>query len=845
MSYIIKNTSGLINTRITDTGRLKMSQGNFNVSYFQVGDSEVSYDKVSVNYNQVNSFVLTPPFGSQNSDGIPQSNKQNVKYPYYVDNIGKNTYGIPYMDSTVESVFNRAPLRGFFSGNTTASTINWSALTSNNYVKTSNYLVNPLSLNGTNEITLIYSGCNTSSFGGYEVGDFITIYFDGLGCENCSCTNLPTPTPTTSQGTTPTPTLTPSVSSGHINCVSPTPTPTPTKTECLTPTPSRQCPAPPEPVCLMSLYSCYPILTYRIIGICENKITLDRTTPDFGLINNKCCFRALVYPKSMTELYDSVTPSPHWGDGVINYETLCDVDNFDVKIWNMNIPWTENPAGLLPTQYEDYTYFGSVNYIGSKEYFGYNSNLGQTFYVNSVLSAETTDTYYYNSFDEVIKVEPEEQKTIAIIHYTNQTIDFFYGEKFALEPYDPVNTNNTTGQARNFKLYIPWIMWHKNPQCCFGSTFWVDPPGFDNENLFEVHYMESNQNNNMNNPGLRYYHLWDTHPNNNGLPSRIGKVFPDSQTIIIDDEEIVAALSYKSNRNWTLPAPQVSLITPNICDTTSSTINGILTGNNETMYITYRISNDYGFTNSLHCNYYVKIVGNNNDCFPDTSKNVAIRFAGEFGCLVVPGYNPTTTTTTLNPIITTTTTLNPIVTTTTTLCPTCDIPNGFYGTKFEVLAQKVPTGTRPDPSKWKLIDFTNNISGQTINGYITEDSLTGTTFIVTESLYNSAPFYDLNQYIDLTPIGNVGPKLNFGDEYYFYGGIETDIQATIYEMMYKINLNYTEFQKTSNPTWKSGTNSYITEIALLDDKKDVLVVSKLQSPVLRQGIQQFLVKFDL
>ena len=139
MSYIIKNTSGLVNTRITDTGRLKMSQGNFNVSYFQVGDSEVSYDKVSVSYNQVNSFVLTPPFGSQNSDGIPQSNKQNVKYPYYVDNIGGNTYGIPYMDSTVESVFNRAPLRGFFSGNTTASTINWSALTSNNYVKTSSH----------------------------------------------------------------------------------------------------------------------------------------------------------------------------------------------------------------------------------------------------------------------------------------------------------------------------------------------------------------------------------------------------------------------------------------------------------------------------------------------------------------------------------------------------------------------------------------------------------------------------------------------------------------------------------------------------------------------------------
>ena len=844
MAYIIKNTSGLVNTRMTDTGRLKMSQGNFNISYFQIGDSEVSYDKVSSTYNQANSFVLVPPFGSQNSDGIPKSNKQNVKYPYYVDGNDGNTYGIPYMDSTVENVFNRAPLRGFFTGNTTASTITWSALTSNNYVKTSNYLVDPFSLNGTNEITLVYSGCNTSTIGTFDVGDFITIYFDGFGCHNCGCTNLPTPTPTASQGSTPTPTPTPSATSGTINCASPTPTPTPSKTQCLTPTPSRQCPAPPEPVCLMSIYSCYPILTYRIIAVCENKITLDRSTPNFGLLSNECCFRALIYPKTMTELYDSITPSPHWDNDVINYETICDVDQFDVKIWNMNIPWTESPAGLLSTQFEDYTYFGSVNYIGSKEYFGYNSSDGQTFYVNSTLSAETTDTYFYNSFDEVVKVEPEEQKAIAIIHYTNQTIDFFYGEKFALEPYDPSNPDDTTGQARNFKLHIPWIMWHKNPECCFGSTFWVDPPGFDGKGLFEVHFMESNLNNDMNNPGLRYFHLWDTHPNANGLPSRIGKVFPDSQTIIIDDEEIVAALSYKSNRNWTLPAPQVSLITPNICDTTSSTINGILTGNNETMYITYRLTNEYGFTNSLHSNYYIKITGNNNDCFPDTSKNVAIRFGGEFGCLVVPGYNPTTTTTTYSPITTTTTTYIP-VTTTTTICPTCDIPNGFYATKFEVLAQKVPTGTRPNPSNWKLIDFTNSISADTINGYITEDALTGTTFIVTETLYNSAPYYNLNDYIDLTPLGNTSPKLNFGDEYYFYGGIETDIQATIYEMMYKVNLNYTEFQNTSNPTWTPGTKSYITEIALLDDKKDVLVVSKLQSPVLRQGIQQFLVKFDL
>jgi hypothetical protein len=53
-----------------------------------------------------------------------------------------------------------------------------------------------------------------------------------------------------------------------------------------------------------------------------------------------------------------------------------------------------------------------------------------------------------------------------------------------------------------------------------------------------------------------------------------------------------------------------------------------------------------------------------------------------------------------------------------------------------------------------------------------------------------------------------------------------------------------EFKNTTNPSWSAGTKSYITEIALLDSDKDVLVISKLQSPVQRQGIQQFVVKLD-
>ena len=52
------------------------------------------------------------------------------------------------------------------------------------------------------------------------------------------------------------------------------------------------------------------------------------------------------------------------------------------------------------------------------------------------------------------------------------------------------------------------------------------------------------------------------------------------------------------------------------------------------------------------------------------------------------------------------------------------------------------------------------------------------------------------------------------------------------------------FQKTSNPGHSQGKPSYITEIGLYNSNKELMIVSKLQSPVLRQGIQQFLIKFD-
>jgi hypothetical protein len=131
-----------------------------------------------------------------------------------------------------------------------------------------------------------------------------------------------------------------------------------------------------------------------------------------------------------------------------------------------------------------------------------------------------------------------------------------------------------------------------------------------------------------------------------------------------------------------------------------------------------------------------------------------------------------------------------------------------------------------------------------VNGYITEAGLTSNTFVINTDNYNSQTSgYTLSNYMSI-PYNGEDSLLNFGDEFFFYGSIETDIQATIYEMRYLINLSRNQFTNTSNPTYTSGSTAYVSEIGLYDRDKDLIVVSKLQSPEIRQGIQQYVVKLD-
>ena len=81
-------------------------------------------------------------------------------------------------------------------------------------------------------------------------------------------------------------------------------------------------------------------------------------------------------------------------------------------------------------------------------------------------------------------------------------------------------------------------------------------------------------------------------------------MFPDYKMVVIDDEELLAAMSYKSNRSWTLPAPKTEKFNAGTLCTTGCT-GGAVQFVGDTLYMTYLLVNT-GMTTGLHCNYYVK-----------------------------------------------------------------------------------------------------------------------------------------------------------------------------------------------------------------------------------------------
>lgn len=505
----------------------------------------------------------------------------------------------------------------------------------------------------------------------------------------------------------------------------------------------------------------------------------------------------------------------------------------------MNINWTHQVAGVWSNGFgvdEGFDDYGSSGYCGSKEYFGLESNGGQSFtnQVNDTYHPSVVGgTFYFDSFDNIRVVLPEEQKMAGFIHYTNNSTTDFYGEKFALKD----STFTGIGEAKNLKLHLPWLMWHKKSsagsgdgtgagnETILGQTFYVDPQAYPNVFPINPHLMLSSKNNNMNDDGLRYYHLWDDNLGSGLTPNRVGKVFPDYKMVVIDDEELLTAMSYKSNRSWTLPAPKTQKFPSGTgCPTGCTT--GVLQTPGETLYMTYMFDNNVlggaGVTTGIHCNYFVSENLQPGEGYFD----VGFTLGPEFPYL---------------------------------RSDFATVGTGWEADKLYILTQKVSNGQKPSAQGWAYKDVTSEIPNHTVGTKISAVNIINHTFYLTANdldpgcAYYTAPTpYYLSDFISI-PGSSYPTQLQFGDEYFFYGSLETDIMATIYEMKHVVQLGMNQYVTSTNPTWvdyttNAGyTNPRITEIGLYDNENgfpDLMAIAKLQSPVERTSTQQFTISID-
>jgi hypothetical protein len=406
--------------------------------------------------------------------------------------------------------------------------------------------------------------------------------------------------------------------------------------------------------------------------------------------------------------------------------------------WTSNVVWEKNPIGYTTT---GFTNFPNSKYLGIKSFFGYSSSSGQT---------SNTGTTITNTIGNQVVISPEEQKAIAILHYSGGTdVNSFFKYDDYISTYTGVTSPNTTKTDKQyFSVTISDLKYHRST----GTTFYMTTGSSKT--------IVSNLNSRLT---IDYMDLVDSTGNTANV---VGKIFQNHKLIVIDDEEIVVALDQASSRTYTLPAPFVNTLVSN-----SDPITSLTTG--QTLWITYTLD-----TTKLPCNYFMKVTGSSNN------EVVTVQFSGN-------SFNY--------------------------------LNNGYSGNQFNVLYQ-FTTGNTPSHTSWNIINLTSELNS--IN-----DLKTGYTFTLNQTKIASGTPYNSS----LTTFPNTSGTT--------FGTVNLVRSSDIEEMSFDLNLPNGVFDKSQNPTYTTG-NPRMTEVALLNNNKETLVMGKLASPIPRVGAQIVSVKID-
>lgn len=226
------------------------------------------------------------------------------------------------------------------------------------------------------------------------------------------------------------------------------------------------------------------------------EVTVDRNLPNFsGLTSGVTYAGALAYYDFINFSGDSVfnlTPTEYLDESVLSFLQNCQCPTIVFPFWNLTVIYTEEIAGVAAENLK-YSDFNSKTYGG---FVSYIQNHAPTY------------------------------KKLGVIHYTNSSPANVYGEELY------VNTPDENVPT----LYIPTIMWHKST----GATMGLKLCACGSAKILTGATTGSSLN-------TRYYDLIDESGN------VVGKIFYELKIFVIEDQELLFAMSYKANRNWTLP----------------------------------------------------------------------------------------------------------------------------------------------------------------------------------------------------------------------------------------------------------------------------------------------------
>lgn len=527
-----------------------------------------------------------------------------------------------------------------------------------------------------------------------------------------------------------------------------------------------------------------PHLWYKVQSVVSTVVTVDRQLPNLTYSGSST---VIVYQGG--EVYNgfgSGTTTAYWDTGTLSFDSSCDITREDVPVWNQNNIFAETLAGITGSTYENHTRFGSYEYLGlMSQYLEYGSDNA------SILSGPIT------TCDDItgLGIIDPFYKSIAVLHYTNNTISNLYGEFFHID-----DTNGKT-----VKIHLPDLMYHRREfsgGTASGTTMgmsFIASGGTKFVGTSDIEYVDLIED--------PTYLLTRT-------PKAVGKVYPQLKIIVIDNPELIAALSYKSNRNWTLPELSINLANPS-----GGTSTGVLK-KDETMYITYGIEGGLsGLTTPLPCQSYSRITNT-----LSTPKDVEFRIVD--------------------------TDLLPYM----RKVETDGAEVGFNGYNFKVIYQIISGTTRPDPNNWRVIDYTTTLitsgSGQSINPKLleTQNALYNNQ-IITTIKSSASTQYDITQSLGMAPV--LSPDiLQFGDERFFYGNLEAYIGATIYKTMFDIRIDSGQFNRTSNPTRSSDNTTNppairVSEVGIYDNNNELVVIGKLSKPIKLVSGQTIMIELSM